>query len=517
MKKVIIIVFFLLISLVAQGQRDGDRILFEKGRSEDMEQLLADALKHGEKHDGFSIYCLNNKKNKSLYASEAVKFLRNKGYITISATDKSVLRYGAVRELLDKVEFVLDSDYSAFAYAQFNQIHVISVKGSFFRPQRRDVYMQKTNARWAGSKFEAQNDVLWTGDIAEGLIHGAGIGFHAIGDTYYTFKGSFSHGLPTTEISVEYVTKADMADAYYKKPKWKTGVILPADLSTLLPNLKTTDRLLKKAITGYFIDEYRMRSSSVLSVYENLIKAVSKPDYLDKSPSSEEHSSVSLFCRIYGELGYDPANLLPKANEMKDAYHTWEVFSDPFRKRYWGGTFWSLLSGIPEWYNDNEKDDRNKLNECLSIAKTRKSSSEYGLKPFFSKMEVELKKKKDDFERIISQQRVDFDRAVARAREDNAEYHEKYRKVISEDLSKSPSGEFVSYGLLTSDKCYENDGVICFKSGSNEVRYNMRFNRYGELECYYIKYGYGSNLKSLEGKEYKSEKEMIDAILSANR
>ena len=266
-------------------------------------------------------------------------------------------------------------------------------------------------------------------------------------------------------------------------------------MRTLLPNLKTTDRLLKKAITGYFIDEYSMRSSSVLSVYENLIKAVSKPDYLDKSPSSEEHSSVSLFCRIYGELGYDPANLLPKANEMKDAYHTWEVFSDPFRKIYWGGTFWSLLSGIPEWYNDNE----------------------YGLKPFFSKMEVELKKKKDDFERIISQQRVDFDRAVARAREDNAEYHEKYRKVISEDLSKSPSGEFVSYGLLTSDKCYENDGVICFKSGSNEVRYNMRFNRYGELECYYIKYGYGSNLKSLEGKEYKSEKEMIDAILSANR
>ena len=486
------------------------------------EKLFNEAINRGLTSNG--CYCVENAKMKNVTLDEMMSYAKSKGYIIGKTTQKSHVRFGDSKLLVEKMEFIDSKNYPTYVFHaladkgfDFNRL---KAKGAFYEPQEDKVY-EKTQVAGVSAlsgkrtRFIRHEQALWTGSVSSGLIEGTGIGFVAMPNGMYTrFEGTFAKGFPASEIKVKFVTKTDMNNAAVKDDELKTSRYPAISRRAFAQIVGTTDAKLKQALNLRLEGLYKEDIAKLETIY-NKAKTITVSNY----SNATQDDFVVEFITLYQKAKYDPNGALPKAMELNDVFYVIDALKMKFLDHYYGYSLWSLLTMFYDWLDDAEKSHRELLSTGLEKARNGKTNSKYGFKNFFSQAADQLSRKKTQFENKISSDIAEYNRMVASEKEDRRKTQEKLSKEIDWERSKDPSGKLTS-GLFDAYWYYEKNGNIYFKAGSNNVEYNVHYyDRKGErFVGFYIVYCSDKIRRNLGDKSYsyfKTKKEMIDAILKA--
>ncbi len=483
-----------------------------------MEQLFNDGLKVYDGH--YHTYTISNPKKKFIKEAHMASLVKDKGYRVITSNSITANRLGDRTMVLNELTFIKPGDYPEYVFKKLGTHYESGLPaGSFLRPAVRDVLHPVNGSKVLSFRsketyFEDWNNVMWTGEIKDGYLHGKGQGYYNSGDLYYIFTGTFNHGLAVSDITVRTYRAGEDGDyaIYLEKETVSSfgpqGVRVLADQYTDAAN-----GVVKNAVRLNMIDAYPGYADRLEKAYADLrpVSATSTTDQFKPDPV------ISDFLTLYRTCGYDPRNLIPKAGEMDNVNEVLAMLGWTPRKDYYGFSLWSILSMVPEWYDETEKADREKLDNALALAKNGAKTSTCGFKTFFSDATRALNKKKGNFESYIAAQYREYNAARSAAVKNINDLHSQMEREIDESRSYAPKGELVSTSLVFNSKFrYKEDGVIYTKHGNHFAQYNVYYNKYGseyELDCYMIHYASGK-LEPLKSMKFKSYDEMVKQILA---
>ena len=243
-------------------------------------------------------------------------------------------------------------------------------------------------------------------------------------------------------------------------------------------------------------DKYGKDINLLNNYYKNAysIAAKGKFEEIDKSVINERE--IKLYMDFYKEYPqYDKQNYRGKARKLLDflQVNSFAVEDVPSPKKFSGHS-----SADNSWIGG--------CNYAISTCQSKNQDSRF---VNFYKLALPILKKKKE----IAQKNID----IARADYENAVAHEKYIKdnaVIDWDRCEEPSGKLYLRNIFVDDRIldggsYEhlNNGTIRLKNG-HYYKYNAIYDDRNNFLYYKV--------KSIIG-EFKSKKEMIDAILKRER
>ena len=483
------------------------------------EKFFQEALQKGPSIEGS--FWAENTKNKSVSVEKMKEYAVKNGYFVGRHTHQTINRFGNYFSMFKTFEFIPSQNYPEYAFnmlkgsswnGKFNQMNK---GGIYYLPEKEKVYSGGIVKILSGYKtvFKQEKVSLWSGTLKNGLIHGKGIGFVQYqGGKYTLIEGTFSYGLPTTELVMKNVSKNDK----------NSGAIDSKDITTnkkevsrwttadLMENIDAGDAKLKEAINLRISNEqYKIDVAGIEAAYKQSL-VLNEPNYT-KYKEFSVYEIVWVFIDSYEKLNYDPDNILPKAKELLDVYNVIAALQLDFSDKY---RFVSLNWFHFSWNDNREARDRQCLNEAVRIVK---NPSKYGFEKFFSKVSGTLSQKRSDFEVKISKVRAEYNEYIDNWRKEWAEIDARLRKEIDSDRSKLPSGELTGVGWPAHRWCHEKNGEIIFKSGSEFVKYNIFYgNRSGtEIDYYQIIGGSSKIYNKIGNKQYKTFAEMINAISNA--
>ena len=487
------------------------------------EKLFNEAIKKGVRSNG--AYCVENPKSKNVTVGEMCNYIESKGYIIGKVSNKKIIRFGDSKYLLDKVDFVTRENYATYIFhsladAGFDFTR-LKAKGTLYLTRKEDVYKKgkvpgvKT---YAGKQtvYDSYANALWTGSTDDGFIDGTGVGFVAKGSYFMRFEGTFSKGFPSSEIKIRYVSKKDMTSAYVKADEIKSNQYPSVSRMELLPGFTKTDATLKRALMLRTAEFYKVDVVKLNEVYGKL-KSVSTTN----CGKMTQDNLVYDFIALNEASNYDPQGMKDKVCEMRDVYKVMDALNMKFRDRYYGFSLWSIITMYYEWLGDEVQKDRDLLKTGINLSANLKGKSKYGFGSFMTQAEKELKKKLQQFDTRIENDKAHFDEMRSREMARRDKVDQELSKQVDWDRSKTPSGKLDS-GLFDTYWYYENEGEIKFKHGSNVVVYNAYYNdrkgeRFSHIGIVYasddIKRGMGDAYYT----HFKNRKEMVDAILKVLR
>lgn len=486
------------------------------------EKLFNEAISRGLTSNG--CYRVENTKKKDVTLEEMMRYAKSKGYIIGKATEKSYVRFGDSKLLVETMEFIDTNNYSTYVFHSLANkgfdFNSLKGKGAFYVPEKEKVY-EKSQVSFISvlsgtrTKFNRYDDALWTGNVSSGLLDGTGVGFVEMpGGKYTKFEGTFSKGFPVTDINVKYVTKKDMKNAFIKAEEIKTSQYSAVSQRALAQNVGTTDAQLKQALNLRMEGLYKEDVAKIEAIY-NKTRSISLSNYSNFT----QDEFVVEFITLYQTANYDPDKVLLKAMELNDVFYVIDALKMKIRDKYYGYSAWSLLTLFYDWLDKAEKNDRQLISTGLEKARDGMANSKYGFKSFFSQAADQLNKKSTEFENKISRDIDEYNRLVAKEKEDRKQRDEKLSKQINWEKSKDPSGKLTS-GLLDAYWYYKEDGEIRFKAGNDYVYYNVDYyDRNGnDLVGFHIKSSSDKIRRNMGDKYYhyhKTRKELIEAVLSA--
>ena len=420
----------------------------------DMQQLLSEALKKGEdKSETYSVYTINNHKGKSVNASDAKRYLSKNGYIPISASEKSVLRFGANRTLLDKVRFIAKSDFPAYALASAPyDFRKATGNAKMFIPKMRDSWY------WGHEicdKIISYDNVLWTGDLLDGFIHGEGCGFMPFDGGYACFKGRFVAGFPKNDITNFMIRYADLSSNYKTINKigyWDLVRAKETASGDLLAAMKHFARFSYVENAGNVVDEYQ-RTFDINKGYEQF-----KPN----------KDVIQEFRTLYGDWPeLDSQGILDLTDELVAVYAVWDALHFKFHPHYISGFVFI------NWNAGAVDGDYATINNGLRIAEEKGKDSQFAFRPFCNEALPILKTRKKDLEKHLEEERQYYEARVSRM-EDMQEASKAYNAKMCEkcmvDAQKStvPTGYVDGWSFLFifgAPAQSKEDGVIVMQNG----------------------------------------------------
>lgn len=476
------------------------------------DKVFNEAIKNGP--DSHGIYHAVNTKKKNITAFEMESYVRQRGYIPIGGEDVNIRRFGDVSTILKEYIFTDNQHYLAYACWELGSSEYSGLrgKGCLFLPEKEMVY-EKTKLSFisvaAGSiqRLNSYDDVLWSGNIVDGLIDGSGYGFLVSEGKYQLFKGSFSHGLPISEVSVATGKKTRKGPIEYVSNKKYEAI----NSHICAQNSDTKDTKLRKALKIYSRESYSEDAAKFERIYKNAV-SLSKSNYESLVP--DEY--VGEFYSRYENADYDPQNLVSKARELYDIYATVQVIKMKFPEHYYGYNLWSILSFSKQWLSSREKSDREDLNSAIDVVNKGKANSQSDFKFFYTEAAKKLEAKMSEFNKKVSEDRAWYNKYAEGKRKESAELDKKLSKEIDWKRSKSPSGELRSHStlFLVDGYDYEKNGELWNKNGSQRCEYNIWYDSRKEFDHVSVRY---STISSLNGKHFKSETELYNAFADAIR
>lgn len=476
MKRLIIAfsLVFIVLPVASQTREQRQKIA-------DMEQMLADALSHGvpERDFGYSVYTLDNKKKKDVELSDAVPYLREKGYIPIETSTKSVLRYGAARTVMDKVSFIKDSDFRAYAFHYFSLTFDFSnarENATFFIPKMRDSWYWGKEI--CSGEFRTIHNVLWVGDLVNGFMTGnEGYGFMPIDGGWGCFYGDLVAGFPKDDVYNLLVMKKDMSISEIR--------VNPVGYWDIVRAKKDASGEVLDAMKEFARITYDENAGKVEEEYQRTL-ALNK-DYKSFTPKRE---IVDEFKTLYGDWPeLDKKGTLGKCDELLNAYAVLNALNFEF------GDYKLInlagILGLRYFWNSREEDyDNATVDNGLQIAKENLKDNKCPFKSFYSTASPILAKRRTDLTAHIKE----YKKAYAAYEESLVEREQRLEEYRAEMCSKCkidgsktifPKGyidgwEFLFFGSPAQS---EEDGEITLVNGEKISWKYIYDDRYSRIEA----------------------------------
>lgn len=188
-------------------------LLFSLG-STAQKKLFEEALQRGREPG--KLYVMTNSKNTFLKQEDVEKYALSKGYVISKVTYKGYNRFGKSVQSVSTVAFIPRDEVSDYAYEALCKDPAIpmtrlSKKGSgyyYFNMQDAGGYFSHflddiNRDRY----FYLADNIAWSGELANGMLNGPGVGFADFGKGWYVwFKGTYDHGFPTGDIDYHWMT-----------------------------------------------------------------------------------------------------------------------------------------------------------------------------------------------------------------------------------------------------------------------------------------------------------------------
>ena len=481
------------------------------------EKYFREAIQRGPTANGF--YCINNTSKKNITVGELSVYAQRMGYVIgrIATTDLS--RFGDTKTIVYKFEFLTADKFDAYVFRCLSNSESVkplpTTKGTaFFLPinevKKWNPYSSSRNSN-NSQTLKRYDNVVWTGQITNGLLHGSGKGLFKQGNLYYYFSGNFMYGFPAEKPTIKTATKASNQKKDSPNGLDVNSMETPAVSPRFLASLTgITDSKLKEAANLVIKDDYNKAVKKLEESYRKAL-AINKTNYAkasyDKYPEE--------FCAIYKNIA--DAKTMEKAREIADLVYVVYALQCPVHESF------IIFGSESSWNQEKINQYNNILAKANNDFKRLKTYSKYGFKNFCIQVDGLLKKQNEVFENNKkngwTQYKELHTREVAersaREAKRNAE-NAKRSMEIDWNRSKRPSGDITEHSVWTAYEHYENSGEIVFKSGYERVTYNAYFN-FGNFLYYKIGYASAKIREGLKKWEFKTEGEMYEAILNALR
>lgn len=449
-------ILFTLILLLAATSLPAQNRELSRTKQEietDMASLVSEALKQGSSKQGsYTAYTINNKKKKSVDASDAISYLRKNGYIPINAANKTILRYGAQREVLDYVSFIAASNFREYALETSPYDFSKATRNAIvFLPAIRESWYW---GRDIVDKILTYNGVFWTGEVVDGYINGEGCGLVPFDGGYASFKGRFVAGFPTDGISNFQVLHTDLSK--------ENKVIHPIVYWDIVRAKKEASGVLLAAMKQFARITYEENAGKVVDEYQRSF--VINRNYNDFEPDKDV---IDEFRILYGDWPQlDLQGVLGLTDDLLNVYTVWDALHFTFRKWYVSGLF-SL-----RWNSDAVGDDLKKISDGLRVAEEKGKDSQFAFRPFCVAALPALKSRSKELDKHIDDQRAEYAAYLKRKEREEAEMKVWKAQMCEKckiDGSKTtvPQGYAEGWDFLffsTPAKSAE-DGVIVMKNG----------------------------------------------------
>jgi len=482
------------------------------------DRLFSDAISRGRQSNG--CYLVNNSDKKAVETDEMVAYIKRKGYSVLSYTTQLKKRFGNAREIVDKMEFIATQDYPQYVFyymsggtTNYRQLK----KGSFFQPTEEKQYTKHGIVEvLSGIKtvFWRNDNVLWTGSLSNGFLHGSGKAFWVKGtNEYHYLEGTFEYGFPKAVKTSTYIAQHDIGKLSQQKSKtFKMKDVSPEMIAA---NANTTDSKLKQAISLCMKSSYDSDVAKLDAAYQKA-KTLSSSNY----KSFKADPIVARFVNNYGKTNHDPKKRLSTARAIKDAYYVCAALQYPIQERYYGvNSFFTAIqfNGSIDWLSKEVNGDRDLFTKGLNIAKNGRSSNQYGFKSFYSQAVSLLENKLRQFESKVASDRRYYEQKMRSVRENSQRIQNELSKEIDWNRSKDPSGQYYEPGIFQAWGRYEKEGTIYFKSGSKYVTYQAYYDYNRVIHHYEILYASSKINGKLSKRYFKRKDEMLNEILNAVR
>lgn len=487
------------------------------------EKYFREALKRGQSENG--TYLLENPKRASLTAYDLRQYAKQNGFL-VGRVTRVDSKSGSPAVVVGTLEFMKPENYDAFVYSCLSGSPASTMpqaKGICYllprteRVKKRNglsISVVKRNTH--GHTLTRIEDIMWTGSIVDGNIHGRGIGFFVQDDKYFCFEGNFAHGFPIEDMTLKGIRlnkdKMDILEEenikYLDTPKVDSDVL--GEFAT------NSDERLKAAAKFRLMENYDDAVKKLEESY-NKAKTINKTNY----SKFKKDYYPERFCDMFKTVASQ--NVLEKAEELRDFNNVIAGLNAPILVKCYDET--SVLSQLfgalkTKWDQKTVDYVESKIDKGIASCAKLKTSSKFGFKNFCMQTEQALKKKKTDFTAAVNNSRAEYDNIhnqeySAKQREWQAE--EKRQKELSTEIdwerSKSPSGGLYYPLIGVYDYCM-NEGEVRFKSGIEYVKYNAFYHH--DIFDHYGITGASSKISSkLKKSEFKTEGEMYEAIINA--
>jgi hypothetical protein len=480
------------------------------------DRLFSEAISRGRQPNGS--YIINNSSKKAVTIEEMTSYVKRKGYAVLGYNTQIKKQFGNAREVVDRMEFISTQDYPQYVFSvmsggtiNYSQLK----KGSFFQPAEEKQYTKHGIVEvLSGVKtvFWRNDNVLWTGSLSNGFLHGNGKAFWIKGtNECHYLEGTFEYGFPKVIKTSTYIAQHDIGSLNRQKSKEFKMKAVTSEM--IAANANTSDSKLKQAINLSMGGSYDSDVAKLDAAYKKA-KTLSSSNY----SNFKADPIVARFVNNYGKTNHDPKKRLPTAQAIKDAYYVCAALQYPIQERYYGvNNFFTAIqfNGSIDWLNKEVKGDRDLFTKGLNIAKNGKNNNQYGFRTFYSQAIPLLENKLRRFENKVASDRKYYEQKMQSVREKNQRIHNELSKEIDWERSKEPSGKYYESGLFQTWGKYENDGSIYFKAGSEYVTYQAYYDDNRVIHHYSILYASRKINNNLRKREFKRRDEMLEAILNA--
>ena len=154
-------------------------------------KLINQAFQRGRKPNGF--YQVSNDGGKSIKVEKMAEDIRKEGFLVGGYTTKSISRFGDVSSSLSTMDFLPKDEYESYMYYNINKDWSTKYESL---GQRGAAYCYNGRSE-QGSYFTKYDNIHWSGQVKNGFLDGAGIGFAKLNDyKMIFFKADFDQGVP---------------------------------------------------------------------------------------------------------------------------------------------------------------------------------------------------------------------------------------------------------------------------------------------------------------------------------
>ena len=154
------------------------------------EKLFKAALKNGRPFKDY--YVIYNDKSKMVKPQKLIKDATKHDYLLGDYTIKEIGRFGDVAESVETFRFLPKDEYDDYIFenisGNMSYSKLVNSGSVYFYGPQNTTY------------FNLCTDVLWSGEVKNGLVCGTGQGFKQIGPkSFMFFSGTFIDGIPSGE------------------------------------------------------------------------------------------------------------------------------------------------------------------------------------------------------------------------------------------------------------------------------------------------------------------------------
>ena len=348
--------------------------------NKDLDKLISKALAKGADANG--VYHLFNKSNKEISADEAKKYFVSKNYVAITTLEKEVTIFGVVVKIIDKIDFITMDNFQQYAFSLMNKNRQVE----YSQLKNTGAFIMKVFDKHRDFKSRYIENAYWSGQLANGLLTGGGVGLVNIDGDWCYFEGYFAGGFPVQntilyKLSPTMALSRDNLVAYEYK-----DVVGYKNASG---NLGTATREYAKHQYNTFKRDIDIEFSRALTLNNH------NGEFLyflnEKEKMKKGQTTVNDFIEPYTYWNYDPDGYLPKAIELQELYQVLDglcVRSD--RDYIYESILWGTCINLA-----NAEADTAAVGKAWRITLNRASYSESSFKEFYKHIKKAVSDKYD--------------------------------------------------------------------------------------------------------------------------